>query len=165
MYVCHHVLRIPVRTGLEDLVRALRIDLDTTLTEVVLPAHGARSAVREHIGTDGAVDQAVYHPRALLHLHGEGRVIGLGQNLTAWALASAWRGMPLYPLHGPVVLTGRNGDGSAEALDDDLAQHARTVAQTVRETLQGWQVRPPASNEAAVDELLAYAVRDVAACR
>ncbi|MGW1107897.1 hypothetical protein [Streptomyces sp. NPDC002540] len=146
-------------------MRVLRIDPDTTLTEVALSERDAHSAIREHVGTTGAVDQAVYHPRALLHLHGEGQVIGLGQNLAAWALASAWRGMPLYPLHGAVVLTGRTGDGGAEALDDDLAQHAHTVTQTVRETLETWRTRPPASNDAAVNELLAYAARDIAARR
>ncbi|MFF3918462.1 hypothetical protein ACFYZB_34300 [Streptomyces sp. NPDC001852] len=57
------------------------------------------------------VDKAVYYPRALLHMHGEGQVIGLGQNLAAWALASAWRGMTLYPLHGAVVVTGRTPEG------------------------------------------------------
>ncbi|MGW4516391.1 hypothetical protein ACWEO4_31385 [Streptomyces sp. NPDC004393] len=48
------------------------------------------------------------------------------------------------------------------ALDDDLAQHTHAVAQTVRETLGEWRSRPPASNEAALNELLAYAARDVA---
>lgn len=35
-----------------------------------------RSATREHVGTTRAVDQTVYHPRALLQLHDEGRVRG-----------------------------------------------------------------------------------------
>ncbi|MFB8039598.1 hypothetical protein ACFC5Z_43350 [Streptomyces sp. NPDC056004] len=69
--------------------------------------------------------------------------------------------MPLYPLHGPVVLTGRTGDGAMAALDDKLMEDARTVTQTVRETLKEWQARPPASNDAAVNELFAYAVRDI----
>ncbi|MGW2108319.1 hypothetical protein [Streptomyces sp. NPDC001948] len=142
-------------------MQALRIDPDTTLTEIVLPERDAQSVIREHVGTTGAVDQGVYHRSALLHLHGEGRVTGLEQNLVAWALASAWRGMPLYPLHGPVVLTGRTGDGAIETLGDKLMEDARTVTQTVRETLKEWQARPPASNGAAVNELLAYATRDV----
>jgi hypothetical protein len=50
-------------------------------------------------------------------------------------------------------------------LEDDLAQHAKAVAQTVRETLTQWRTRPPASNEAAVSELLACASRDVASGR
>ncbi|MEU6510996.1 hypothetical protein [Streptomyces sp. NPDC046942] len=146
-------------------MRALRIAPDTTLTELDLPETDAFSAIRQHVGTSGAVDLAVYHPRALLHVHGEGQVIGLGQNLAAWALASAWRRMTLYPLHGPVVVTGRTPDGEAAALDDDLAEHVRTVAQTVRETLKAWKARPPVSNEAAISELLAYAARDVASSR
>ncbi|MEU6578212.1 hypothetical protein [Streptomyces sp. NPDC046805] len=39
------------------------------------------------------------------------------------------------------------------------------VAQTVRDTLTEWRGRPPASNEAAIEELLAYAARDVASSR
>ncbi|MFB7213133.1 hypothetical protein [Streptomyces sp. NPDC056255] len=117
-------------------MQALRIDPDTTLTEITLPEHDAQSAIREDVGTTGAVDQGVYHRSALLHLHGEGRVTGLELNLAAWALASAWRGMPLTPLHGPVVLTGRTGDGTMAALGDKLMQDARTVTQTVRETLK-----------------------------
>ncbi|MET9388105.1 hypothetical protein ABZY09_45790 [Streptomyces sp. NPDC002928] len=74
--------------------------------------------------------------------------------------------------HGPVpdpwagLVTGRAQDGDVAALDDGLAQHvhavAVAVAQTVRETLGEWRTRPPASNEAALNELLAYAARDVA---
>ncbi|WP_143076763.1 amidohydrolase [Streptomyces sp. MUSC 14] len=82
-----------------------------------------------------------------------------------WALASAWRRMTQCPLHGTVVITGRTSDGEAAALDDDLAEHARTVTQTVRQTLKAWKARPPASSEAAVSELLAYAARDVASGR
>ncbi|MFB7511171.1 hypothetical protein [Streptomyces broussonetiae] len=146
-------------------MRALRIAPDTTLTELTLPEADALSVIRHHVGTSGAVDQAVYHHRALLHVHGEGQVVGLDQNLAAWALVSAWRRMALYPLHGPVVITGRTPDGEAAALDDDLAEHARTVTQTVRQTLKAWKARPPASSEAAASELLAYAARDVASGR
>lgn len=78
----------------------------------------------------GAVDQAVYHPRAVLDVHGEGQVIGLGRNFAAWALASDWRRTTLGPLHGPVVVTGRTTEGEATAPDDDLAEHARTVTET-----------------------------------
>jgi hypothetical protein len=142
-------------------MRALRIAPDTAVREIDLPEPGAQSAIRDHIGTTGTVDQALYHPQALLHIHGDGRVIGLAQNITAWALASAWRGIALYPFHGPVVVTGRAEDGGVAALDDDLAQQVHAVAQTVRETLGEWRSRPPASNEAALSELLAYAARDV----
>ncbi|WP_179023855.1 hypothetical protein [Streptomyces sp. IMTB 2501] len=73
--------------------------------------------------------------------------------------------MTLYPLHGPVVVTGRTPDGEAAALADALAEHARTVTQTVWETLKEWRARPPVSNEAAISELLAYAARDVGSGR
>ncbi|SOE25028.1 hypothetical protein SAMN05442782_1718 [Streptomyces sp. OK228] len=76
----------------------------------------------------GAADQAVYRRRALLHIHGSGQSIGLQQNLAAWVLASPWRGMTLYPLHGPVAIAGRSQDGGVAPLDDDLAQHVRAVA-------------------------------------
>ncbi|WP_331732498.1 hypothetical protein [Streptomyces sp. NBC_00989] len=142
-------------------MRALRIDPDATVTDINLPESDAQSAIRDHVGSPDAVDQGVYHRRAVLHLHGSGRVIGLDANLAAWALASAWRGTPLYPLHGTVVVTGRGQDGGVNPLDDELAQHGHTVAQTVRDTLATWRIRPPASNHAAVDELLAYATRDI----
>ncbi|MER5548966.1 hypothetical protein ACWDBD_45445 [Streptomyces sp. NPDC001118] len=61
--------------------------------------------IRDLVGPSGAVDQGVHHLCSLLHLHGSGREIGLDGNLTAWALASAWRGMSLYAFHGPVVVT------------------------------------------------------------
>lgn len=73
--------------------------------------------------------------------------------------------MSLYPLAGRIVVTGRTERGVVTALDDDLVQHAKAVAQTVRDTLSEWRARPPASNEAAVNELLAYAARDVASRR
>ncbi|POX48165.1 hypothetical protein C3489_27780 [Streptomyces sp. Ru71] len=142
-------------------MRALCIAPDTAISELDLPEPGAPSAIREHIGSSGAVDLGVYHRQALLHMHGDGHAIGLAQNIAAWALASAWRGIVLYPMHGPVVVTGRAEDGGVAALDDDLAQQAHAVAQTVRETLAEWRLRPPASNEAALSELLAYAARDV----
>lgn len=142
-------------------MQALRIDPDTTVTDLSLSETDAQSAIREHVGSD-AVDQGAYHRRALLHIHGNGLQVGLPQNLAAWALASAWRGTPLYPLAGPIVITGRTASGDATALDDDLVQHAKAVAQTVRDTLSEWRARPPATNEAAVEELLAYAARDVA---
>jgi hypothetical protein len=146
-------------------MRALLIAPAGTVTELDLPEAGARSAIGDHVGATGAVDQGLYHPRALLHVHGKGQSIGLDSNLTAWALASAWRGMPLYPFHGPVVVTGRTQVGETSALGDDLAAHVHAVAQTVRETRVAWQTRSPASNEAAMRELLAYVARDVTANR
>jgi hypothetical protein len=142
-------------------MHALRIDPDATVTDFNLPATDAQSAIQKHIGSD-AVDHGVYHRRAVLHIHGRGQNLGLPQNLAAWALASAWRGMPLYTLVGPIVVTGRTTSGDVTALEDDLVQHAKSVAQTVRDTLSEWHARPPTSNEAAVNELLAYAARDVA---
>ncbi|MEU0899835.1 hypothetical protein [Streptomyces massasporeus] len=142
-------------------MHALCIDPDATVTDLNLPAADAQSAIQEHVRYD-ALDQGVYHRRAVLHIHGNGQKLGLPQNLAAWALASAWRGMPLYPLAGPIVVTGRTASGDVTVLDDDLVQHAKAVAQTVRDTLSEWRARPPASNEAAVNELLAYAARDVA---
>jgi DMSO/TMAO reductase YedYZ molybdopterin-dependent catalytic subunit len=65
----------------------------------------------------------VYHRRAVLHIHGNGQKLGLPQNLAAWALASAWRGMPLYPLADPIGVTGRAARGDVTAFDDDLVQH------------------------------------------
>ncbi|MCQ8833799.1 hypothetical protein [Streptomyces malaysiensis] len=146
-------------------MRALLITPAGIVTELDLPESGARSAIRDHVGSAGAVDQGLYHREALVHVHGDGQRIGLDSNLTAWALASAWRGMPLYSFHGPVVVTGRTQDGDTSALGDDLAAHVHAVAQTVRETREAWKTRPPASNEAAMRELLAYAARDVAAHR
>ncbi|NUK21694.1 hypothetical protein [Streptomyces lunaelactis] len=146
-------------------MRALRIDPDATVTDVDLPEPDAHSAIRGIVGSLDAVDQGAYHRRAVLHIHGSGRKIGLPQNLAAWALASAWRGMTLYPLAGTIVVTGRTAIGDVTALDDDLVQHAESVAQSVRDTLAEWRTRPPASHEAAIGELLAYAARDVASSR
>ncbi|WP_331765327.1 hypothetical protein OG747_52730 (plasmid) [Streptomyces sp. NBC_01384] len=146
-------------------MRALRIDPDAAVTDLNLPETDAHSAIREHVGSPEAVDQGVYHRRAVLHIHGNGRRVGLPQNLAAWALASAWRGTALYPLAGPIVITGRTESGEVTALDDDLAQHVQAVAQTVRETMTEWRTRAPSSNEAAIRELLAYAARDIASRR
>ncbi|MFJ8787372.1 hypothetical protein [Streptomyces sp. NPDC102476] len=126
-------------------MHAVRIDPDATVTDLNLPGADAQSAIREHLGSD-AVDHGVYHRRAVLHIHGNGHDLGLPENLAAWALASAWRGMPLYPLVGPVVVTGRTESGDVTSLDDDLVQHAKAVARTVRDTLAEWRARPPASN-------------------
>lgn len=85
-------------------MRALRIAPDTTVTELNLPETGACSAIRDQLGTASAVGQGVYHRRALLHFHGDGRAIGLAQNIATWALASSWRGMVPYRVHGPVTV-------------------------------------------------------------
>ncbi|MEU9918769.1 AraC family transcriptional regulator [Streptomyces sp. NPDC051001] len=92
-------------------MRALLIATDGTVTELDLPESAAHSAIRDHLGSTDAVDQGLCHPRVLLHVHGNGQVTSLDGNLTAWALASVWRGMPLYPFHGPVAVTGRTQHG------------------------------------------------------
>lgn len=146
-------------------MRALRISPDATVTDLNLPVTDAHSAIRECIGSPDSVDQGTYHRRAVLHIHGDGLTLGLPQNLAAWALASAWRDTTLYPLAGPVVVTGRTASGDVTTLYDHLVQHAQAVAQTVRDTVAEWRTRPPASNEASIKELLAYAARDVASGR
>ncbi|MBZ3906555.1 hypothetical protein [Streptomyces griseiscabiei] len=116
-------------------MRALLIDPVDTVSELDLPEPDAHSGIRDRVGATRVVDQGLYHPQALLHVHGNGQTIGLDSNLTAWALASAWRGMPLYSFHGPVVVTGRDQHGeTTSALDDELAARVHAVAQTVRET-------------------------------
>ncbi|MFK4227549.1 hypothetical protein [Streptomyces sp. NPDC019890] len=149
----------------EDPMRALRIDPDATVTDINLPEPDAHSAIRNTWDPPTPSTRGAYHQRAVLHIHGSGRTLALPQNLAAWALASVWRGMALYPLAGPIVVTGRTATGDVATLEDDLAQHAKAVAQTVRDTLTEWRTRPPASNEAAISELLAYASRAVASSR
>ncbi|MEU5298964.1 hypothetical protein [Streptomyces umbrinus] len=146
-------------------MQALRIDTDTTVTDLNLPETDAHSVIRDLVGSPDAVDQGTYHRRALLHIHGNGQQIGLPANLAAWALVSIWRGSPLYPLAGTIVVTGRTASGDTETLNDELAQHVKAVAQTVRETMQAWRTRPPVSNDAAIRELLTYAARDVVSSR
>jgi hypothetical protein len=141
---------------------ALRIDVDTTVTVLDLPedASEARAVVRGAVG--GAVTTAVYHRHALLHIHDTAnRESPL--NLAAWTLASAWRDTSLYPLHGTIVVTGRDAEGDVTRLDEDLVHQAEAIVATVRETVQRWRERPPVSNEAAAQELLAYAARELAA--
>ncbi|MFF0706338.1 hypothetical protein ACFYVC_39190 [Streptomyces tendae] len=78
----------------------MKIAPDATVTEMDLREADARVAVRELFGSPETVDQGSYHRRAVPHIHGSGRQLGLPQNLAAWALASAWRGTALYPLAG-----------------------------------------------------------------
>lgn len=75
---------------------ALRIDVDMTVTVLDLPedASEVRAVIRGAVGD--AVNTTFYHRRALLHIHDSAnRESPL--NLAAWTLASAWRGMSLYP--------------------------------------------------------------------
>ncbi|WP_415954417.1 hypothetical protein [Streptomyces sp. KLOTTS4A1] len=110
----------------------------------------------------------IYHRRAVLHIlddaqhrYTQGRA---RLNLVAWALASAWRGLDLYPLYGPVIITGGDAE-TTESLGDDLVAQALRTSETVRETLAEWQRRRPVSNEAAIAELLAYVRSDVQTAR
>ncbi|WP_042422318.1 DUF3846 domain-containing protein [Streptacidiphilus anmyonensis] len=136
----------------------------TTLGEarsVELSDDAHHAEIRRILG--GSPDRAVYHREALLWIHGNGAGEGLPSNLPAWTLACAWRGLTLdYELFGDVVITGRTSDGDAEALPARLAEQAHTVTATTLETIRRWQQHPPASNEAGLNELLAYAARDVA---
>ncbi|WP_269083994.1 hypothetical protein [Streptacidiphilus jiangxiensis] len=43
-----------------------------------------------------------------------------------------------------------------------MAEQVRAVTATTLETIRRWQQKPPTSNEAGLNELLAYAARDVA---
>ncbi|WP_331763550.1 hypothetical protein [Streptomyces anthocyanicus] len=100
----------------------MKIAPDATVTELDLPEADRRAVIRELLGSPDTVDQGIYHRRAVLHVHRTGRQLGLKQNLAAWALASAWRGAALYPLAGPVAVTGRTTAGEVTALGSDLAQ-------------------------------------------
>ncbi len=124
-------------------MRALLITPAATVTEVSLPPSDNQAAIRDRVESTGPADQGVYHPRTLLHVRGHGQAAGLDENHTAWALASAWRGMPMYPFHGLVLVTGRTRDGETGTLDDALAQLVHTVAETVRDTLSTWRARAP----------------------
>ncbi|MEU1264547.1 hypothetical protein ABZ473_21130 [Streptomyces cellulosae] len=130
-----------------------------------LPEANARAAIQELLGSPDTVDQGIYHHRAVLHVHGNRRRLGLPQDMAAWELASAWRGTALYPLAGPVAITGRETAGELTGLDGDLVGHARAVAQTVCEALTEWRRRPPVSDGAAISELLAYATREISASK
>jgi hypothetical protein len=126
------------------MIRVLRVAADAEVTahdvadaQAVQPQHFA-----SYVG--GLPDQAVYHPRALLRVHGRGHTLGLPANLTAWAFACAWRGLHLpYLLHGPVIITGRDSGGGVAALDAQLGAPVHATAQIVRETLAQWRQRPP----------------------
>lgn len=54
-------------------MRALKIASDATVTEMDLPEAHARAAIRDLLGSPDAIDQGIYHHRAVLHVHGNGR--------------------------------------------------------------------------------------------
>ncbi|MEV6048657.1 hypothetical protein [Streptomyces xanthochromogenes] len=149
------------------MARAWLVDESARLVALDLHADdaAAQSAqIRTAVG--GSAEAAYYHRATVLHVPATGARDGLSPNLAAWALACGWRTMELpYLLYGPIVITGPYGaDGSTVGeLPARLTAQVRTVCGTVRETMAGWRIRPPASNEAAVAELLAYTRRDLAA--
>ncbi|WP_042373873.1 hypothetical protein [Streptacidiphilus neutrinimicus] len=119
-----------------------------------------RAEIRRIVG--GSPDQGLYHHEALLWVHGDGANGGLRRNLVAWALACTWRSLTLpHQFYGDVVVTGRAPDGTTAPLATNLAEQVRTITTTTLETVWLWQRRPPASNEAALSDLLAYAARDI----
>ncbi|MGW1870352.1 hypothetical protein ACWCPS_33005 [Streptomyces mauvecolor] len=149
------------------MVRAWLVDEGARLTALNLPADdaGAQYAqIRSAVG--GSAEAAYYHRATVLHVPATGSTDGLSPNLPAWALACGWRKMELpYLLYGPIVITGPyDADGAAVGeLSDRLTAQVRTVCGTVRETVIGWRTRRPASNEAALSEVLAHTRRDLAA--
>lgn len=141
-------------------MEVLRIDTDGAVAVLPWPADERErwEVVRAAVG--GSADAAVYHRRAHLHVHGNGQAEALSRNLSAWALASVWRGMDIpYGLYGPVVVTGPQLTG----LDEDLASEVRAVCAAVAEIRQEWTARPPVGEPQARAELLAAARYSVAA--
>ncbi|MFI0772583.1 hypothetical protein ACH4TQ_48165 [Streptomyces sp. NPDC021218] len=141
---------------------ALRIDPDATSSRLDLPTDQAaqHNVLRSLIG--GSTDRAVYHRNALLHVHGNGAGMRLPVNPAAWALACSWRGLALpYLLYGPVIVTGPDTSGTVEDLKDRLLAQAEEVARRAEELRLEWSARPPVSEPAARQELLAYARRAI----
>ncbi|MET8211908.1 hypothetical protein ABZT51_39065 [Streptomyces sp. NPDC005373] len=138
----------------------LRIDINTVMEQIELPEDQRAALATIHGVVGGQTNQGVYHRRALFHIHDTANSES-PLNLAAWTLASAWRGMSLYPL--TIVVTGRNADGDVTGLEEDLVHQAEAVVAMVRETVERWREQPPLSNEAAAQELLAYAARELAA--
>ncbi|MFC9816054.1 hypothetical protein ACFVJM_28805 [Streptomyces virginiae] len=145
---------------MEGVVGALRIDTDGTVGLVAWPEEHAerRDVVRSAVG--GFPDEAVYHRRASLHVHGSGQIERLPLNLPAWVLASTWRGMEIpYGLYGPAVVTGPQFAG----LDEDLAGTVQAVCAAVAEIRLEWVTRPPVGELQARAELLAAARHAISA--
>ncbi|MFE0463735.1 hypothetical protein ACFW1A_31230 [Kitasatospora sp. NPDC058965] len=135
---------------------ALQIDPAGPVEEIELPADPAlrRRVLTTRLG--GSPDPGVYHRRALMWMHGNAVYEGLPPNVVATALASAWRGMDIgasYFLYGRVIVTG-SVDGDADHLDEGLAGQAREVGKLVAARALAWKTAPPASNEAAWEEIV-----------
>ncbi|MFD6186898.1 hypothetical protein [Streptomyces goshikiensis] len=132
----------------------LRIDADCATKLMPWPDDEPLRALLIRAGVGGSADTAVYHRRAVLHVHGNVQAERLPLNLSAWVLASVWRGFELpYGLHGTVMVTGPQ----SEALDADLAAEIQTVCAAVAEVRAEWKDRPPVGENAARAELLAAA--------
>ncbi|MEU6406202.1 hypothetical protein [Streptomyces sp. NPDC046985] len=129
---------------------ALVIEANGSVCDTILPDGAAArgSAVRGLVG--GYVDQGRYHRDVVLHVRGDGAA---EPNLVAWALASVWRGVELdYFLYGTVVVTAH---GAAEVLPAAVAGQVRAAGEAVAAIAAEWRSRRPASDRAALAELLA----------
>ncbi len=132
-------------------MRALRSAPDATGTVLDLPATDAQSAIREDVGSSGAVDQGTYHWRAVLHVRGTGRIHGLP---LAWPHgASEVPGAPCPCTRSPglLVAQGARRPGACQHSPTTWAQHAKTAAETVRGSPEGVAYMPPAFDEAPLE--------------
>ncbi|MER6240018.1 hypothetical protein ABT185_28845 [Streptomyces clavifer] len=144
--------------------RALRIWEHGEVEAVQLPDTQA-AQIRElaHL-VGGPTDTGMYHRQAVLHLHGTGAVAqDLQFNASAWALASAWRGLGIaYGLYGPIVVTGPGDPGGGYgALSSHLEAQVHDVCAAVSDVHAEWRARSPAGEVAARAELLATARHQV----
>ncbi|MET8680965.1 hypothetical protein ABZW18_26140 [Streptomyces sp. NPDC004647] len=113
---------------------ALLLTPDAELTHLQLPDHPEEQYELLEDTVTGFPRPAIYHRRAVLHVHDNGT--GLPPNPAAWALASFWLGRPLPdPLHGPIVLTGPADDDTDTytSLPADLIQQAEHAAAAAAE--------------------------------
>ncbi|MDX3075856.1 hypothetical protein [Streptomyces sp. MI02-7b] len=143
------------------MVAALRLEVTGAVQGFELPEDYTRQrrVLRSLLG--GAVDGAVYHRRALLHVHGHGALsVGRDLNAAAWALASTWRGAELpCGLYGTAVVTGPNlGNGGCDDLDDDLAGQVQSVCEATSRVLTEWVDCPPEGEAQARAQLLGATV-------
>ncbi|MFD8079274.1 hypothetical protein ACFV3E_42390 [Streptomyces sp. NPDC059718] len=146
------------------MVAALRLEVTGVVESFELPEDSTRARQVLRALLSGAVDGAVYHRRALIHVHGQGSLSPARQlNVAVWALASTWRGTELpYGLYGTAVVTGPNrSDGGYNALDEDLSVHVQAVCAAVSRVLAAWADRPPRGEaQARADLLRAYRGRN-----
>lgn len=139
------------------MVAALRLEVTGVVETFELPEDYTRQRQVLRALLIGAVDGAVYHRRALIHVHGQGSLSPSRQlNVAAWALASTWRRTELpYGLYGTAVVTGPNrSDGGYGALDEDLSAHVQAVSAAVSRVLATWVNCPPRGEAQARAEVL-----------